>query len=651
MATFTQSDSLAKQLEKLAAVPPTCPERSFIYSVKGCEIESADVTASSAFKAASKFAIWAKQVCCFQLEPMVTCIEVLDPEKDRYVYDIVLDGNKALVELKYFEKNSPVFDNTSRVDPCSDDEDELQNVNIDLQTGDLIDNTLKHYFGFTSFRPLQRETIIATMSKKDSNVMTVVGTGGGKSLTYFLPVVLSSKTTVVVSPIKSLIDDILSRCEGLNISACKFTGDIPKETYQSQLVDLERFKIVLVTPEIIKDGDLLDTIVSLAEKGNLERIVFDEAHTIVSWGNTFRPVYKEVCESIAKLSCPKLLLSATVPAKVEADIKVIFNDLMVFRSSIFRENLNISVCERGTKFYDDLESLLSEHKGECGIIYCVLPKDVSQIHAELLKRGICCVKYHGQLSTEMKLINQMKWMTGECKLIVANSSFGMGIDKKDVRYVIHARMPTSIDEFFQQCGRAGRDGLLAKCTIFYKYADKNLLLKMFIHQGNVDKQMEAVNDLVHFLEDPVQCRHKILMAYFGECRSNFVCGGSCDNCVDSGCFYATDGTNDALKVVQAVVELTGKTITCNMLKLFLLGSKQKIIQEESLDSLSNFGLFKKRFAPAVLLEKFLPSLIYHGVLAEITQQKGRSISLNIQLGPKAHDLLALNMNVTRFEKK
>ena len=281
----------------------------------------------------------------------------------------------------------------------------------------------------------------------------------------------------------------------------------------------------------------------------------------------------------------------------------------------------------------------------------MLPKDVSDIHAELLKRGTDCVKYHGQLSQEVKLTNQMRWMNGECKVIVANSSFGMGIDKKDVRFIVHARLPTSIDEYYQQCGRVGRDGLPSTCTLYYKYMDKNMLLKMFIRQNRVGDQIDAINDLINYMEDPVQCRHKNLMVYFGESKCNFHCGTSCDNCCLNSEFYLTDGTNDALKVVKAMVELTGKDITCNTLKLFLLGSKQKSIQEEGLDSFSNFGIFKKRFMPAMLLEKFLHTLVYNGVLTENIEQKGKSLTVKITLGPKAHDLLSLNMSVTKLAKK
>ena len=481
--------------------------------------------------------------------------------------------------------------------------------------------------------------------------MTVVGTGGGKSLTYILPAVIASKPTVVISPIKSLIDDILSRCQNLNVAACKFTGDLDKQEYNNQLPNLEQYKIVLVTPEILNDGDLLNNIVSLSEKGQLERMVFEEAHTIINWGTTFRPVYKTFCEQMSTLSCPKLLLSATVLGKLEADIKEIFKNLTVLRSSVFRENLQFHVRERSKSFFEDLENCLREHKDECGIIYCVLPQEVSKIHAELLKRGFDCVKYHGQLSADTRTVNHSKWLNGECSLIVENSSFGMGIDKKDVRFIIHAQMPTSIDEYYQQCGRAGRDRKNATCILFYKYADKNALFKLFRKQGDINNQMLLLNELINFLEDLVQCRHKCLMMYFGEEKSNFACGVSCDNCLNHGSYHLTDGTSDALKVVHAVVELTGRDLTCNILKLFLAGSRQKCILENNLDSFSNFGILQKRFVPVLLLEKFLHTLLYYGVLTEVAQQKGKSVHLRLTLGPKAHDILELNITIPRFEKK
>ena len=206
-----------------------------------------------------------------------------------------------------------------------------------------------------------------------------------------------------------------------------------------------------------------------------------------------------------------------------------------------------------------MKNFILEREHDCGIVYCVLPKDVSTVHVELIKNGVNCVKYHGQLSEELKTNSLTQWMNRECKVIVANSSFGMGIDKEDVRYVIHARIPTSIEEYYQQCGRAGRDGLPAKCVLFYKYGDNSTLSKLFQSQSEQTQQVASVNELINFVEDPVQCRHKSLMLFFCETTANFLCGVSCDNCLQRGSFHMTDGTTDALKVLEAMLELTRKS--------------------------------------------------------------------------------------------
>ncbi|XP_028407551.1 ATP-dependent DNA helicase Q1-like [Dendronephthya gigantea] len=597
MAEECDDNILLLALEKLSAVPPLWPNNASNFKIKGYEIECV-VKAISSFEAATKFLSF----CLHEIhgfaehEPTSKNIEISDEANDCYVYSIRILNNKPLVELNYVLKNTPLHSErtTSNDQSSKDFEESNLSQDINIERGKLVDNTLRQYFGFTSFRPLQRETIITTMNGKDA--MTVVGTGGGKTLMYLLPAVISAKTTLVVSPILSLIDDILARCYNLSIPACKFTGDVPKEVQTTQQLNIKQYKIVVGTPEMLKDEEFNSTVMSMIEKNELERIVFDEAHTIISWGNLF-----------------------------------------------------LKVQERTSKFNNDLKSFILERKDDSGIIYCVLPKDVSLIHAGLSKNGIDCVKYHGKLSEEVKSNSYSKWVKGECKVIVANSSFGMGIDKKDVRYVIHDRIPTSIDKYYQQCGRAGHDGLPATCLLFYKYGDKNMLMKMFQMQSELNQQIASVNELIHFLEDPVQCRHRRLMLFFGEEITSFICRTSCDNCCTRGSFYITDGTSDALKVLQAVVELTERVFTCDTLKLFLLGSRQKSILEQDLDSLVNFGSLEKRFVPTVLLDKFLHSLINSGILAENSRKKGKSLYAQLVLGPKAHDLMALRLSVSRYD--
>ncbi len=514
---------------------------------------------------------------------------------------------------------------------------------MQISGSDLIESTLKNYFGHTSFLPLQRETIVSTMAGE--SVLTVAGTGGGKSLMCLLPAVLSSKVTMVVSPLKSLIDDTLIRCLNLNISACKL--HIRTERVENAC----NYRVIFVTPECLEDGEpLREKIDELVRLNKLERIVFDEAHTISTWGSTFRPKFKTVCESLSTVDCPKMLLSAKISAKVESDVRSIFGNFKLYRTSVFRDNLYLEIIERSNKFLDQLVKFIQEMESHnnSGIVYCVLPRDVSHIHADLVKRGINAVKYHGQLSDDIKVSSQAKWMNDEVNVMVANSSFGMGINKGNVRYVVHAKLPTSVEEYFQQCGRAGRDGLPATCKLYYNYSDKNNLYQLFQSEGTA--QYNDLYKLIILLENPVQCIHKGVMNHFGENPDSFVCLTKCSNCVQHGSFRITDGTSDAHKVVQAATELSDVEITCNEFLLYLAKSNQKCVSH--LQGYSTFGILDKRFSSSVLIGKFLHILINMGILSEKIHKKGSrsSVSVKITLGPKAHDLIGNNIAVTKYER-
>lgn len=648
----TCSDFLLQSLEKVASIPPLDFNSQQKYTAKGCG-NSLTVSASSSFEAAMKFVFFLDERRQLMRE---TTAEIIDVSNgDRFFYDVFHLDDLPVAELRCVYKSpQSVYEEEGSIEPTNEQTATNNTFSSPLDFDDndeVLDNTLLHYFGYQSFRPLQRETIESTL--KGENVMTVVGTGGGKSMMYFLPAVLASKPSLVLSPTKSLIDDLFIRCDDLNISVCKFTADVPKEVQDQQLHHIEDYKIVLATPEMLsEESPLFRKVLILSDEGQLERIVVDEAHTVVSWGSTFRPLYHIVCKELAKInSCPKLLLSATVTVKLESKLHDIFGDFKVYRSSVFRPNLYLEVKESTNKLYTEITNFILSQKGECGIIYCVFPNDVSKIHAELLKRNINCVKYHGQLAEEVKHASYKKWMDGEVDVIVANSSFGMGIDKPNVRYVIHSRLPTSIGDYFQQCGRAGRDGLQSTCLLFYNYVDKNMLCKLFEKQGDLNPQLSSLNDLINYLENPVQCRHQSLMGYFGEQTDSFLCESSCDNCRYRGSYFINDGTTDAFKVVQSMVELTGKNITCKTLKLFLSGSRQKYILELGLDSLKNFGILQKQFSSIGLLSKFLHLLIFAGILAEFPIKKRNSFSISLILGPKAHDLLAFNTSVAKYEKR
>ena len=510
----------------------------------------------------------------------------------------------------------------------------------------LLQSTLENVFHYDAFKPLQKEIISATVAGK--NVLGVLGTGGGKTLTFMLPAILSDKPTIVVVPTLSLIEDLLSSCFALDIKACKITGDVPSDIRNTCLNQLPSYKILFFTPEMFACDNILDKIKNVS----LERIVFDEAHTICSWGSTFRPQYKSAAKELVKLPYPKLLLSATIPNQMVLELSELFGNFQVIKGTVLRDNISLNVEERptGRKFYDQLAGFILKKPDDCGIIYAVFPSDVSKIHSELVKRNVNCAKYHGQLSQIVKDSSYHRWYSGDVNVMIANTSFGMGIDKKDVRFIIHARVPTNIDEYFQQCGRAGRDGLESVCMLYYTYTDKTALLKLFSSGENFTTQSRKLNALIDYLEDPVSCRHLSILRYYGEDRVDYVCGDHCDNCKHRGTYIKIDGTSDALTVVQAMLELSTKKVSCQTLKLFLVGSSQKCIKDNELDSLSTFGCMKGKFIPSTLLDKFLHILINNDVLYENTVVKSSSFSVLLNPGPKAHLVLSLSMFIEKYCK-
>ena len=215
--------------------------------------------------------------------------------------------------------------------------------------------------------------------------------------------------------------------------------------------------------------------------------------------------------------------------------------------------------------------------------------------------------------------------------------------------MIHANLPTSVEECYQQRGRAGRDGLPSTCILYYSYTDKTALYKLFSReQQDAMQQHKAVNELIVLLENPVQSRHKLIMNYFGENRDEFICLTNCDNCMNRA-YHATDGTGDALKVVQTLVELGSVNCSCNLLKLVLLGSRQKKVLESNFGTLANFGCLQKVFVPGSLLDTFLHILINEDILGE-KAESGSAFSVRVTLGQRAHCLLVLNTSCSNFVK-
>ena len=393
-----------------------------------------------------------------------------------------------------------------------------------------METELKRLFGHDSFRSKQKSIVDASINNE--NIIVLMPTGGGKSLCYQFPATQVQGITVVISPLKSLIQDQITSLKKKKINVLSFYGDTSFHDKQDLMINMGEYKYLLIytTPETLSSNVSLNTkLQEMYEKKKLKRIVIDEAHCISTWGHDFRPSYRCISNlSEAFPEIPFIALTATATPKVVSDIKdnLKLKNPKIFSQSFFRENLEIQMFERDTKSKDKIVHLIkNNYQNQTGIIYCLSRKNCEIMSKYLNQNGIDSKFYHAEIESKERISIQDDWKEGKVKVIVATIAFGMGIDKADVRFVIHNNLPKSLESYYQEIGRAGRDGLPSTCYMFYNYQDKIILQKM-IQERDISKLM----DIVSFFENIVDCRHYILCNYFGE-KNNFKCGNKCDNCL------------------------------------------------------------------------------------------------------------------------
>lgn len=389
---------------------------------------------------------------------------------------------------------------------------------------------LKKYFGYDQFRPLQKEIIDHIISKKDCLVL--MPTGGGKSLCYQLPALHFQGLTLVISPLIALMKD--------QVDSLKVNG-IKAEFINSSLTDEQIFsiqekaksseiKILYIAPERLGLIDFQDFLKSI----KISLIAIDEAHCISEWGHDFRPDYRNL-KSLKSLfpETPIIALTATATKKTRIDIltQMGMSNAKVFTSSFNRSNLQFIVRKKKNTF-EKLVKLLKEHEGESVIIYCFSRKETEKIAHGLNENNIKALPYHAGLSNELRKENQEKFIKDEVSVVVATIAFGMGIDKSNIRLVVHYSMPKSIEGYYQEVGRAGRDGLPSKCVLFYTYADK-FKHEFFINQisnANLKKTSgQKLDQVLRYSSRPI-CRRDYLLSYFGEVYEHENCE-NCDHCL------------------------------------------------------------------------------------------------------------------------
>lgn len=440
---------------------------------------------------------------------------------------------------------------------------------------------LKDRFHLRGFRPNQLEAINATLAGKD--VFVLMPTGGGKSLCYQLPSVIASGrtkgVTVVISPLLSLMQDQVEHLKKLNIQAFLINSEVTVEHRNLVMKGLrdpradQLIQLLYVTPEMLnKSKTLVSALQELHQRRLLARIVIDEAHCVSQWGHDFRPDYKALGEVRGRFrGVPVMALTATATENVKVDVihNLDIEGCEVYTQSFNRPNLTYEVRSKG-KAKEVLESIAETIKksylGRSGIIYCLSRADCENVAAKLRQEyRINACHYHAGMDSVERSNVQKEWQAGRYHVIVATIAFGMGIDKPDVRFVVHYTMPKSLEGYYQETGRAGRDGKRSGCYLYYGYRDTASLRRM-IDEGEgsweqKERGRQMLRNVVQFCENKSDCRRVQVLAYFNETFRREDCHESCDNCNSTSVFETRDFTSQAALVIQLVERVAEQKVT------------------------------------------------------------------------------------------
>ncbi|MCX6179519.1 MAG: DNA helicase RecQ [Chlorobiales bacterium] len=502
--------------------------------------------------------------------------------------------------------------------------------------------TLHKVFGFREFRPNQESIVRAILDKKD--VFAVMPTGGGKSLCYQLPAVLLPGTCMVISPLISLMKDQVDGARANGIRAAFLNSSLLPEERDSVMHDLlsNSLDLLYVAPERFT----LDYFREMLCRVQISMAVIDEAHCISEWGHDFRPDYQNLSDLVTLFpDVPVAAFTATATHMVQHDIldKLALRNPLIIRASFDRPNLFYDVRFKENTDVQ-LVSLLKQNTGKSGIIYRTSRKSVDDTSAMLSAKGFRALPYHAGLSDGNRKRNQEAFIRDEADVIVATIAFGMGIDKSNIRFVIHADLPKSIENYYQETGRAGRDGEAAHCTLFFAQGDISKLrffIDAMLDETERKRALDALSKVISFASTSV-CRRRTLLDYFGEHYQHENCS-SCDICL--GTREVVDCTRDAQMLLSAIVRTEERFGAMHIVDI-VLGSNNQKIRDFGHDRLKTFGVGKGRN------KKYWRQLIDE-LLAQKVIEKSEGFYPTLFLLPKAVQILKdeVSIDIVRVVEK